>query len=48
MPDNEEDVLNVELDPEDALRLLLDTDLREQENSKDDDKPAQPIKAHPE
>ena len=49
MPDKDDDVVNVDLDPEDALRLLLVTDLREQESSDDADKPVQPpIKAHPE
>ena len=49
MPDkHDNDVVNVKLAPEDALRLLLETDLREQENS-EDDKPAEPIiKARPE
>ena len=30
MPDKDDDVVNVNLEPEEALRLLLDTDLRGQ------------------
>ena len=29
MPDKDDDVVNVDLDPEEALRILLDTDLRD-------------------
>ena len=29
--DDDDEVVNVDLDPEDALRILLDTDLRESE-----------------
>lgn len=34
MPDKDDDVVNVDLEPEDALRILLDTDLRK--DAKDD------------
>ena len=37
MPDKDDEAVNVNLDPEDALRLLLDVDLRDPKTENDKD-----------